>query len=200
MKTLKFNFNITCALAVFMALALISCTDNPADPGEEGPGEEELITLVELTLTELDNEGNATQNETTVTWEDEDGPGGNDPVIGTMSLEAGKSYSGTIRLLNTTVDPADDITVEVQEEADEHQFFYTVEGTDSDRLFVETTDQDSNGLPVGLEYLVTVTDGEATSLTLNVVLSHYDDSPKDGTTRSDETDIDVDIPVEISVQ
>ena len=165
---------------------IVSCKDNPAS-GDDGPGEEELITQVTLTLTASDN------SETSVTWEDSDGPGGNSPV------QAGMTYTGTIELLNTTESPAEDITEEVREEDDEHQFFYTVEGGANGRVTVDITDTDENGLPVGLEYTVTVSDGDAATGSLNVVLSHYDDAPKDGTTRSDETDIDIDIPVEISM-
>ena len=61
---------------------MVSCTDNPSGNDGEGPGEEELITQVTLTLTADDD------SQTTVTWEDADGPGGNDPVIGTLQLQA----------------------------------------------------------------------------------------------------------------
>lgn len=177
---------------LFLGLIMISCTDNPAS-NIDGPGEEELITQVTLTLVD----GNS--SETTVSWQDQDGPGGNDPVVGTLQLQAGTTYTGTIELLDTTKDPVEDITQEVREEDDEHQFFYTVGDSISDRLDIEVTDTDENGLPVGLEYSVTVSAGDAASGSLNVVLSHYDDAPKDGTTRSDETDIDIDIPVEIQM-
>ncbi|MEZ4696908.1 MAG: hypothetical protein R2832_10875 [Rhodothermales bacterium] len=60
------------------------------------------------------------------------------------------------------------------------------------------TDTDENSLPVGLEFTVTVSSGAAATGTLNVVLSHYDDVVKNGTTRSDESDIDIDFPVTIA--
>lgn len=193
MKNSYKTLNLKYILPALLLGLMVSCTDNPSDPGD-GPGEEELITQVTLTLTAEDD------SQTSVTWEDADGPGGNDPVVGTLQLQAGMTYSGTIELLNTTETPAEDITQEVREEDDEHQFFYSVEGNVADRVTVEITDTDENGLPVGLQYTVTVSDGDAASGSLNVVLSHYDDAPKDGTTRSDETDIDIDIPVEVSAQ
>ena len=64
------------------------------------------------------------------------------------NLTAGTTYDGTIELLNETETPAEDITEEVQEEADEHQFFYTI-GTGLD---VTTTyeDEDGDGNPIML--------------------------------------------------
>jgi len=196
MKTYFNSITKTLFAAAFLAAFVASCDDDPSSV-EEGPGEEELITQVTLTLTELDGQGNPTQNTVTVEWTDEDGEGGNAPVIGTLILEAGKSYSGSIELLNTTETPAEDITEEVQEEADEHQFFYELSGPGADRVAVEYADTDSNGLPVGLSYVVIVADGNPTTATLNVVLSHFDDGPKNGTDKSDESDIDINIPVDI---
>lgn len=176
-----------------LTLALLaSCTDNPGGNDDEGPGEEELITRVTLTLTAEDD------SQTSASWSDEDGPGGNEPVIGTLQLQAGVTYSGTIQLLDTTDEPAGDITAEVEEEAEEHQLFYSAEGGIAGRVTVTVTDTDSNGLPVGLTYRVEVIGDAAATGTLNVVLSHYDEVPKDGTTRSDETDVDIDIPVVIT--
>jgi hypothetical protein len=191
MKTSIKKLNIKYILPALLLGLMVSCTDDPASSEEDGAGEEELITQVNLSL-EGDDGSNAT-----VSWSDEDGPGGNDPQIGTLQLQSGATYTGTIELSNTTESPVEDITAEVREEDDEHQFFYTVGGGISDRMTVEITDTDADGLPVGLEYTVSISEGDAASGTLNVVLSHYDDAPKDGTTRSDETDIDIDIPVEI---
>lgn len=40
---------------------------------------------------------------------------------------------------------------------------------------MRNTDQDENGLPVGLSFTLSVTGGSAANGLLNVVLSHYDD-------------------------
>lgn len=107
-------------------------------------------------------------------------------------------FYGTIELLDETKSPADTITAEVEEESDVHQFFYTPEGGIVGRVTVVIADKDANNLPVGLEYTVTVTAGAAVNGMLNVVPSHYDESPKDGTTPSDESDIDIDFPVNVT--
>jgi hypothetical protein len=180
-------------VAALAAVAFITggCSeDNPAKPKDENP--QELITKVTLTLTPAG--GGAA---VTVVFSDPDGDGGTAPTIGTLTLKAGTTYTGTIELLDETKDPDENITEEVEEESDVHQFFYTPEGGIVGRVTVNITDTDANNLPVGLEYTVAVTAGAAANGTLNVVLGHYDEAPKDGTTRSDESDIDIDFPVSI---
>jgi hypothetical protein len=165
--------------------------DNPAAPDPGNP--QELITKVILTLTET-----GASNTASATYNDPDGDGGNPPTIGTLTLKAGTTYNGTIELLDETKSPADTITTEIEEESDVHQFFYTPEGGIVGRVAVVITDKDANNLPVGLEYTVAVTAGAAANGTLNVVLSHYDASPKNGVTPSDESDVDIDFPVNIT--
>ncbi|MDX1546578.1 MAG: hypothetical protein R3247_06305 [Rhodothermales bacterium] len=178
-KTLPF-------LLAFVFLTFSAC--DSTDPGDgDGPGEEELITRVVLTLTG----GGETR---TATASDPDGDGTNfeiDPIV----LAAGTTYTGTIALFDDVND--ENITEEIEEEDDEHQFFYTVAGAAADRVTVTITDRDENGLPVGLAFTVDVSAGGAGAGTLNVVLSHFDDEPKTGTTRSDETDVDVTFPLTI---
>jgi hypothetical protein len=178
--------------AALSLIAVIGCKeDNPAEPEPENP--QELITKVTLTLTPAG--GGAA---VTVTFNDPDGDGGNPPTIGTLTLRAGTAYNGIIELLDETKSPADTITAEVEEESDVHQFFYTPEGGIVGRVTVTITDKDSKNLPVGLEYTVAVTAGAAANGTLNVVLSHFDAAPKDGVNRSDESDVDIDFPVNIT--
>ncbi len=184
-KSLRWIFALTVSAMLFN----FGCGD---DKNPAGPGEEELITTVILTLTET-----GTTNQVTAQFQDLDGDGGNSPVIGTLTLEAGKTYTGAIQLLNESVNPAEDVTEEVEEEADAHQFFYTAEGGIAARVTVTITDRDANNLPIGLEFTAAVSAGPAASGTLNVVLAHYDEVAKDGVTRSPETDIDIDFPVNI---
>lgn len=179
-------------VAALPLIVVIGCKeDNPASPEPENS--QELITKVTMTLTPAG--GGAAM---TVTFNDPDGDGGNAPTIGTLMLKAGTTYNGTIELLDETKSPADTVTAEVEEESDVHQFFYTPEGGIVGRVTVTITDKDANNLPVGLEYTVAVTAGAAASGTLNVVLSHFDAAPKDGVSRSDESDIDISIPVTIT--
>ena len=189
MKTTRY---LSLSLFLLLLAGTFTACDS-TEPEDGGAGEEELITRIVLTLTGGGNTVTATAN-------DPDGDGV-DIQTETLTLTSGVTYTGTIDLFNDTADePGEmDIGAEVSEERDEHQLFYTYEATQggADRVEVTVTDQDSNGLPVGLTFQVTVTGGDAAAGTLNVVLSHYDDQPKDGTTRSDETDVDVTFPVVI---
>lgn len=190
--------------AVFVSAALtFACADDddasptgPSEPnGQEeddhGPGEEELITTLEITLTPS---GGGVPY--TVRFRDLDGEGGNVPVVAPIELDAGTDYDGTVRVLNETESPPENITEEVEEEAEAHQFFYqTLDGfspasvtyADMESDYGTNTGADH---PVGIAFTLSVPANAQNGL-LRVTLSHYDEAPKDGVTPSDETDIDV---------
>ena len=85
------------------------------------------------------------------------------------SFSENTQYQGAVRFLNETETPAEEITDEVLEEADEHQVFYTI----SDGLNITTTyvDFDDNDNPLGVQ--ITSTTGAASegSLTVTFVTS-----------------------------
>lgn len=181
-------------LMVPMLLLVWGCEDDPTSPD---PGnEQELITKVVLTLTE-----SGSGSTVTATYNDPDGPGGAAPTIGALTVKAGSTYAGTVQLFDETKNPVANITEEVEEEADEHQFFYTPQGELAGRLAVTVTDKDSKNLPVGLKFNVVVSSGPpvtgSVTNSLNVVLSHFDNVTKNGTDRSDESDVDINVPVNI---
>ncbi len=176
-------FSLLLAL-MLLPLAFTACDSTEPD---EGPGEEELITKITLTL----SAGGST---VTASANDPDGDGSGFE-IDTINLASGTTYTGSIALSDEI--NGEDITEEVGEEAAEHQFFYTVGGQASNRVSVTITDKDENGLPVGLEFTLAVSGGGATNGTLRVILSHFDDDPKNGTDQSDETDVDVTFPIAV---
>lgn len=176
----------TPALITLVSIALLAgCSEDSHGPDDHG--EQEVINRVEFETLEV----NSTTRVTYV-WEDADGPGGNNPNrIDTIKLDSSVSYTGTIRMYNTTVDPRIDVTAEIVARKDEHQFFFTVSGG---VLTISPGDIDSRGLPVGLTTVIAPAKKGAGELTIE--LSHYDDpADKDGTTRSDETDVSVTFPV-----
>ena len=185
---------LTFALALVLFPVIFTACDS-TEPDDEGPGDEELITRVVLTLTGGGQTVTATAN-------DPDGDG-TDFQIDTITLTAGTTYTGSVELADDI--NGEDITEEIEDEAEEHQFFYTVGGGVAGRVTVTITDSETDygsnevgdDLPVGLAFEIAVTDGGAASGTLRVILSHFDDDPKDGMTMSDETDIDVTFPVNI---
>ena len=100
-------------------LIFASCSaddDNTPDPVNE----EEVITTLTVTL----DSGSDT---VVMQYQDLDGDGSDVATVTVSgSLNANTVYDGSIVLLNETEMPAENITVEVEEEDDEHQFFYTV--------------------------------------------------------------------------
>ena len=175
MKTIK-----TILSLALISIFFVSCSSDDDTP--DPVNEEELITTMTVTLTPQAGGGDITLQS-----QDLDGDGPNPPVV-TVSgpLSANTTYSGTVVLLNETENPAEDITQEVAEEDEEHQFFYLVSGAISG---VTYTDQDGNGNPVGITFELTT--GDAGTATLNVTLRHEPKKPNDGTLADagGETDI-----------
>lgn len=190
MQNIKSIYSILFLSSVFFFSA---CNDKDKDPTKPTPvNPKELITTVKLTLTDTAN----TANSFTVQWRDADGPGALPPVIDSLVLDAGKVYSVNVTVLDETKTPVFNVTEEIEDEADEHQFFYTASSSLSGRININRLDTDVNGLPLGLELLLSTTSGAAVSGSLNVVLSHYDGEPKT-TSPSAESDVDITFPVRI---
>jgi len=185
MKTINTLFTI-----LFLSALTISCSSDD-DGTPEIVNEEEIITTLTVTLTP-DNGG------AQVTWQtrDLDGDGPNPPVI-TISgdLTNNTTYQGSISLLNETEDPAGNITEEVEEEAEEHQFFYTTGGGLD--LTTAYANFDSDGNPLGTEFVLTT--GEASSGTITFTLRHEPTKPNTGLNDAGgETDISA--PFSVTIQ
>jgi hypothetical protein len=129
-----------------------ACTSD--DPEIEK--EQEIITDVTLSFTEVDNNNNPVGNPVEFKAFDPQGLElGNNPTIQTIQLGIGKRYLLEIDLFNSIEN--EDITEEILEEADEHQFFFL--GTafvGSPVLTYTYADEDKNGNPIGLKGYVQV--------------------------------------------
>ncbi|MCD8518568.1 MAG: type 1 periplasmic binding fold superfamily protein [Flavobacterium sp.] len=160
------------ALLVIPVLFSTSCSNDDAPVNEE-----EVITTVRTTLT-------GGGQVITLTSRDLDGDGPNAPVV-TVSgnLVAGTTYTGSTEFLNELEDPAEDITVEVEEEGADHQVFYQLPSSIGT---VTYTDTDANGRPIGLNFtLVAGTSG--TTGTLTVTLRHLPNKTATGVAAGDIT-------------
>ncbi len=189
MKKLTFNTIVICVLS----LLLFSCKkkNDPVPEAPLNPNETELITTMTIIFTEQ-----VSGNVSTFSFRDTDGPGGNAPTKDAILLDASKTYNGRIILLDETKSPKDSISNEVEEEKDEHQFFFTVT---SANLTSSYTDFDNNGVPVGL-YPNFVT-GTASTGQLKVVLKHQPEikpTSGNGNASIGETDIEVVFDVTIN--
>ncbi len=175
---------------------------------EEGHGhndEEEVINEIVLTFTPT-----AGGDAITATWFDEDGEGVGNPTIGDIALEAETEYEMSITLANTLGAEREDITVEIEEEGDEHMFFFEFTtdiftSPSGDGNFdnrddaLNYNDEDANGLPIGLS--TNWTSGAATSSDSNfrIVLKHQPDM-KTATSDATVGGTDIDIEFNISIQ
>ncbi|APZ48141.1 type 1 periplasmic binding fold superfamily protein [Polaribacter reichenbachii] len=183
MKTIKLL-----AILFISALTLSSCSDDDHDD-DDHDHEEELITTVNYTLTNGDDV-------VTLSFVDLDGEGGADGTYTVSgSLTANTTYIGAIELLNATEDPAEDITVEVKDEGDEHEFFYS---SNINGVSIEKTDEDGDGNPIGIE--TTLTTGDAGVGTLTIVLKHEPTKPNDNNADNAGGSTDVEVTFAISVQ
>ena len=191
------------------AMFLVSCSND-----DNGPvNEEEVITTVTTTLTtvdgqmitltskDLDGVDGPNAPEFTAT-RDLDGDGPNAPVIiPSGNLAANTIYSGAVTFLNETQFPAEDITVEVEEEGVDHQVFYQLPAGLGTITYTDT-DLDLNGKPIGLTF--TLTTGNAGPGDLKVTLIHLPNKSAEGVATGDitnaggATDADVSFPVNIS--
>jgi hypothetical protein len=199
MKTLRF---ICLQLVAGSLLFLSGCKKDDPKP-ENIP---EAITKATLTFTPA---GGAA---VIVTATD---PYGDGPLPRTLSgpinLVKNVSYTLKITLINELAKPTDpeyDITAEVEEEADEHIFFFawtnntfsnpTGNGNFDNRSdAVNYVDKDSKGLPLGLETSWTTINASGNG-TFRVILKHQPDL-KSATTTSNDGESDLDVTFNLTV-
>lgn len=191
-------FAILRGLAIFAILSMLITACDSTEP-ENDAGEEEVISNVTITLEN-------TTNDTTITAEAVFDEAGVKQSAETLTLTAGTTYNGSIELRNRFAD--EDITEEVEAEAEEHRFFYEVLGSVGNAVTVTITDSERDygsqsgiNLPVGLRFAVTVVPYMTGTGELRVVLGHYAERPK----QTDETianipEKDVDFTYPVTVQ
>ena len=189
---------------VFASLFFLSGCDDDDPVKEDVP---ELIT--KATLTFIPSGGGSA---VVVTATDPDGEGIQDlQVDGPINLEAAKSYSLSIALINGLAQPSDlqyNITDEVEEEGDEHMFFFswtnnvfsnpTGNGNIDNRADeINYEDVDDNGQPLGLT--TSWTTAGTSSGNFRVILKHQPEL-KSATSDSNTGETDLDVTFTVNVQ
>lgn len=188
---------IHCTFFILLLL-FISCGNDDPPPLEE---EEEVITEVNLTFTS--NSGEMIL----ATAKDPDGEGPqNIEIVDEINLSPNSEYTLSISLLNTIAN--ENITDEVRDEGQEHQFFFSWnEGIftspvgngniDNPLDPINYIDSDINGLPIGL--LTSWSTGEMSSGTMRVLLKHQPGSKNNSSgSGTGDTDIDLTWPININ--
>lgn len=176
---IKHALLLTLSLSVFFS----SCKkDDDQDPDND----QELITTVKVTLKKSDVDTGQTFE-----WKDIDGAGGQDPVIQTISVDPNSTYSMTVEFLDESKNPAENITGEILEEAEDHMVLFIPEARLN--FAVMSLDTDANNQLIGLENRVVT--GTSSTGNLRIILKHQPDKTKPDTTG--ETDVDVTFPVTV---
>jgi hypothetical protein len=171
-------------LPVFILLAAAGCEKK--DPII--PNDEELITTVQLFKT-----FEVKADSLVAVFRDLDGSGGNDPEISHPVFNANSSYQLKLVFLNETVNPADDINIEIADESEDHQIFFLPD--ENLKLSYSYYDQDENGNPLGLNIILQT--GESSSGEWKIVLRHMPDKFGSGVANGlieqagGETDIEI---------
>lgn len=181
-------------LIYFITLLQVGCRidkDDVRSPVK--PDDSELITTVIISFTDT-----AGANKTFYKYSDVDGPGGNIPIIDTISLDHLKGYNAKLILLNESKTPADTISNEVLERAEEHQVFYAYFPDDSSAMFFSYKDSDLNNVPVGLQFEVSfIKPGKGK---MQIILKHQPGTkPRSGNGNQalGSTDLDIIFPVKL---
>ena len=205
MKTLE-NFKTLRILALLiMTITIVSCSDDDEAPEEEN--EVEVITDVALVFTNTNDPNDVVR----ATAEDPDGEGVQDLIVdGAITLSTSTTYTLTYEIFNNLETPGEDIGEEIEEEDDEHQFFFSF----TDGAFASPTgngnvdnasdplnyaDTDDNGNPIGLETTWTTGANPLAGQNFTVVLKHQPEV-KTATSGSTDGDTDFNLSFTLNVQ
>ncbi|MCB9257001.1 MAG: type 1 periplasmic binding fold superfamily protein [Chitinophagales bacterium] len=157
--------------------------------------DEELITTLRLEFTPSDS-----SQTRIIQFQDLDGDGGQAPIFSADTLNANTNYSLRLYVLNESESPADDITSEILEEGEDHQFFFLIDNALN--LSVSYNDFDNNTNPIGLINYAS-TQG-ASSGQFSVVLRHQGDKFATGVSSGDITNAggatDIEVSFDVVVQ
>jgi hypothetical protein len=114
------------------------------------------------------------------------------------NFDPNTTYSGTLKILNETESPAEDITLEIIEEDEDHQFFFSFS---NDIATTTYSDEDSNGNPVGVKFSLLT--GTAGSGSFTITLRHEPNKSAENVVSGDITNAggatDVQVTFDISV-
>ena len=182
---------VSLALGIPMVL-LQGCNSDDDLPEVPQPvqNEPETITTIDL---HFNNEADGSHAH--VEWSDPDGPGGDEPTVEDIVLDDSATYTVEVMFIDASGDQAEDITSEVQEEADEHLICYQLDPAElRDNLKIERTDSDGD-YEIGLASTWTTNAASTGSLVLS--LKHQPGGEKDGTCDVGDTDVEITFNVTI---
>ncbi|PEN14441.1 hypothetical protein CRI94_05290 [Longibacter salinarum] len=160
-------------LTVVLAIGLFTACDS--NEPSDNAGEQEVISNVTLSFDDP-----ATTTAPDVTAEAVFGSGGDLQSVEPIPLTNGISYDVSIELRDRFND--EDITAEIEEEDEEHRFFYRVEDAESGGspvngiLDISGLDADANGDDLGLTFAAETLSATSGTVYLRVKLRHYEEN------------------------
>jgi len=207
MKIIEVLKNYKLITAFFAVLFLASCSsDDDAAPEEEN--EVEIITDLTLVFTNSSDPSDVVM----ASAQDPDGAGVQElEVLDAINLTAGAEYILTLEILNALdSEDIEDITEEIVEEADEHQFFFSFTedafanpngdgNIDNSSDPLNYNDEDENGNPIGLSTSWTTAATATADGTFTIVLQHQPDI-KSATTGATDGDTDINVRFALNIQ
>ena len=176
------------ALAIFSALSLTSCKKEEVIVSPPVAGNE-FMTTIKL---RFENKNNPSDTAWAVwkdlTPDDQNAPDTSGAII---NLDKNKTYKVSVKILDETKNPVEEITEDIRERGNFHFFTFFTTGTISSNLTIVATDFDTNPTPfhIGLENEFT-TSGNVSTGRLEGVLRHQPNT-KNGTFAPGNSDIDV---------
>lgn len=199
------------AILIVAIGALSSCKKDKITPPVDNPtpptNGEELITTMKVILRDTTTNVNSIY-----TFSDLDGAGGNPALFGgtnqsdsVIHITNNRVYACEILLLDQSKNPADTISKEVKNEANDHMLFfnalnptgnpYTVYLTGS-MTTIKYLDLDGNNRGLGLKTLWTAPNSSTSKSNLTIELKHQP-NVKNGTYAVGETDIQVPFKLQV---
>lgn len=199
------NIFIKPSIALFLFILVFACSK---DEDPEPANEEEVITLVTLEVTKVGSsetitynfevEGHAHDDEDDD--DDDDDHDGHEGEHAEIELEPNSSYNVSMLIYNDT-DPnnIENVTLEVIEEADEHQIYYAITDELSGFSIASASNDtsDSDGNPLFLKTTWT-TIGETSGDVVGYLI--HEPTSKTGSTRNDfggATDFEIEFEVHV---
>jgi hypothetical protein len=182
----RLNRNKITFAGIVLLLVFAACKKekNPVTNPPAPVVEEELITTLKVTFTD----SSGIHPNVFAMFQDIDGPGGNAPTaMDTIRLKANTTYYAAIQVLNESINPAEDITVEILGEATSHLFCFDITGAN---VQVIRTDTDGT-YELGITSKWTT---GAVSAGSSVISLKHQPGIKNGSCLIGETDIEVNFP------
>jgi len=190
------------------AILILGVIFTACDDDDEPEPEEELEVITDVKLVFTPQGGGAAVE---ARAQDPDGEGVQElAILDEITLEVDQTYTLTFEIFNNLETPGEDIGEEIEDEDDEHQFFFSFSNdaftnpagdgnidTASDAINYNDTDDDGN--PVGLSTTWTTSSNALTGGSFTVRLQHQPDV-KTSTSTATTGDTDFNLPFVLNIQ